>query len=130
MRVFTSLLRVCACACAVLLLNGQSVLKSPLKSPRNDQEVEKNRLPAVVSSTCLEQRVPRLPRTWMLAGGEAIQIGLTWKADYFIALLSFIVCFDPVRTAVLVCLCQLFLFFPNTAWNFLQNFQHLPERCG
>lgn len=98
------------------------MLKSPLKSPRNDQEVEKNRLPAVVSSTCLEQRVPRLPRTRMLAGGEAIQIGLTWKADYFIALLSFIVCFDPVRTAVLVCLCQFFFVFPQHCLEFSAEF--------
>lgn len=72
-----------------------------------------NTVPAVVSSTCLEQGVPRSPRRLMLSGvSGAIQIGTMSKVDYLIALISFIVCFGPVRTGVLVCLCQ-FEFFPT-----------------
>lgn len=108
------------------------MLKSPLKSPRNYQEVEKQ------TSCCCFKHLPGTESSKVAENADAgrgepplraIPIGPTWKADYFIALLSFIVCFDPVRTAVLVCLCQFFV-LPNTAWNFLQKFQHLPERCG
>lgn len=40
---------------------------------------------------------------------------MTSKADYFIALISFIVCFGPARTGLLVCLCQ------------FEFFRHCPE---
>lgn len=53
---------------------------------------------------------------------------MTWKADGFIALLSFIVCCDPVRTDALVCLCQSD-FFPTPSGIF-PKFQHLPEKWG
>lgn len=43
---------VCVCVRAVLLANGQNVMKSPLKSPRNNEEVAKH------SSCCCFKHLP------------------------------------------------------------------------